>query len=352
MASTTAMPVAVLGSTGYTGAELLRLLRGHPRAKLTYVGGRSRQGESLAQVYPHLGPDADLRIDAIDADKVAAHARAVFCALPHAASMTIVKELRARNLTVFDLSADFRLRDRATYEHWYGPHTAAELLAEAIYGLPELYARQITGCDLIAVPGCYPTASILALAPLLKAGLIDPGLLLVDAKSGVSGAGRAPTQASHYPEAAEGIRAYKVGGQHRHTPEILQALSTLSPGKVQLTFTPHLAPLTRGMLVTAYAKSTSAAHTADTARQAANALYPGAPFVHILPEGTNPDTLWVRGTNKVMLSYALDPSTGWFVAQAALDNLVKGASGQAIQCMNVRFGWPETLGLEATAVFP
>lgn len=346
------MPVAVLGSTGYTGAELLRLLRVHPHATLAYVGGRSRQGESLSQVHPQLGPDADLRIDAIDADKVAAHARAVFCALPHAASMTIVKELRARNLTVFDLSADFRLRDQATYERWYGTHTAAELLSQAVYGLPELYANQIATCDLIAVPGCYPTASILALAPLLKAGLVDPGQLLIDAKSGVSGAGRSPSGATHYPETAEGIRAYKVGGQHRHTPEILQALGTLSASKVQLTFTPHLAPLTRGMLVTAYAKATSSQHTADTARQAASALYEKAPFVQILPESSNPDTLWVRGTNRVMLSYTLDPSTGWFVAQAALDNLVKGASGQAIQCMNLRFGWPETSGLEATAVFP
>lgn len=352
MVSTSALPVAVLGSTGYTGMELLRLLLKHPYAALSYVGGRSHVGESLGTVHPQLGPEAGLRIDEIDPDKIAANARAVFCALPHAASMDIVKALRERRLTVFDLSADFRLRDHTTYEQWYGPHTASALLKEAVYGLPELFRHALTQTDLIAVPGCYPTATILALAPLLKAGLIDSSHVIVDAKSGVSGAGRTPTAATHYPDVAEGIRSYKVGGHHRHLPEILQTLNTLSATPVAVTFTPHLVPMTRGMLVTAYAKAITPGLTAQACRQAAREFYVNAPFIRVLPEDQNPDTLWIRGTNHTLLSYTLDPHSGWIIIQSALDNLVKGASGQAIQCMNIRFGWPETASLEATAIFP
>ena len=352
MPNTAALPVAVLGSTGYTGAELLRLLVGHPYAALCYVGGRSRIGEKVGDVHPQLGPTVGLPIGALDPEAIAQCAQVVFCALPHAASMEIVKACRARGLVVFDLSADFRLRDPAVYARWYGPHSAPELLEEAAYGLPELFPEAIPKSDLIAVPGCYPTATLLALSPLIRAKLLDSQNLVGDAESGVSGAGRSPSPATHYPEVSEGIRAYNVGGAHRHIPEILQGLRRISPTPVSMTFTPHLVPMSRGMLVTVYAKALDASMTGAACRDAALAFYAHAPFVHVLEGDQYPDTLWSRGTNRALLSYTVDPSTGWVIAQCAIDNLVKGASGQAIQCMNLRFGWAETTGLESTAVWP
>jgi N-acetyl-gamma-glutamyl-phosphate reductase len=345
------IPVAVVGATGYTGAELLRLLLGHPSARVVRVCGHGKAGQPIASVLPTFAGVLGGEVVAFDAEDVAASALVAFCALPHAASAGVVDALRARGVTVFDLSADFRLRELSTYERTYGPHAAPARLPEAVYGLVELHREALRTADLVAVPGCYPTSAILPLAPLLAQGLVEPDGLIVDAKSGVSGAGRAPTASTHLPEAAEGIRAYKSAGQHRHIPEIEQELGGLAGGVVRVTFTPHLVPMTRGILATAYAAARPGV-TAQACTEAARSFYDGSASVVVLDPGSHPDTLWVRGSNRAHVSYAVDDRTGRVVAQCALDNLVKGAGGQALQAFNVRFGFDEGAGLAATAPWP
>lgn len=343
--------VAVVGATGYTGAELLRLLRQHPGAEVVTVAGHGKAGQPLASVIPTLRGATQQLVESFDADAIAARAQAAFCALPHGASAPIVRQLRERGVVVFDLSADFRLADLAVYRAWYGEHHAPELAAHAVYGLCEFEREAIRHADLIAVPGCYPTASVMALGPLVKHGLVDLASLIVDAKSGISGGGRSPGEAYHFPQAGEGVRAYKVGGLHRHTPEIEQTLSLLAREPVRVTFTPHLVPMTRGILAVAYAKlaqETTREHITELAR----ALYEGSPSVVVLDPGTDPDTLWVRGSNRCFVSYTVDERTQRVVAQAVIDNLVKGASGQALQCFNLRFGFAEGLGISEVGLFP
>jgi N-acetyl-gamma-glutamyl-phosphate reductase len=263
-----------------------------------------------------------------------------------------VKELRARGVVVFDLSADFRLSDLARHEEWYGAHHAPGLVSGAVYGLAELHRDALRRADLVAVPGCFPTASILPLAPLLAKGLVEQGPFVVDAKTGVSGAGRAPSERTHFSETTEGIRAYKIAGAHRHTPEIEQELSRVAGREVRVTFTPVLAPMTRGILATIYARAKPGVDAAACIA-AAREAYAGSPSVYVHPEpGACPDTLWVRGSNRAHLAYAHDARTGWLIAQGAIDNLVKGAAGQAIQCFNLRFGLPEGEGLGAPASWP
>jgi N-acetyl-gamma-glutamyl-phosphate reductase len=342
--------IAVVGATGYTGAELLRLLLAHPSVEVTSVIGQSKAGRPIADVLPSLAGILSGVVESFDADRVAETADAAFCALPHGASAGIVASLHERGLRVFDLSADFRLQDREVYSTWYGEHRAPELFGKAVYGLVELHRAALRDATLVAVPGCYPTAANLALAPLVNAKLISTEGIIVDAKSGVSGAGRSPSEKTHLPESSEGIRAYKLIS-HRHTPEIEQELSRLSNQSVQVLFTPHLVPMTRGILSTAYAV---AAPGVDAARctEAARALYEGSPSVVVLDAGSAPDTLWVRGSNRVHVSYTFDPRTGRIIALSAIDNLVKGASGQAIQCMNVSYGLPEGEGLMQAAQWP
>jgi N-acetyl-gamma-glutamyl-phosphate reductase len=343
--------VAVIGATGYTGAELLRLLVGHPSVEITRVVGHGTAGKPVAQVLPSLAGILSGDVKSFDADDVAAHADAAFCALPHGASAPIVKELRARGVKVLDLSADFRLRDLAVHAQWYGDHHASELAAAAVYGSAELHREELRSADLIAVAGCYPTASTFAVAPLLAAQLVEPDGIVVDAKSGVSGAGRSPTASTHLPETAEGIRAYKTAGTHRHTPEIEQELSRVAGRPIRVLFTPHLVPMTRGILASAYL--TARMHsTAERCTEAARSFYAGSPSVVVLDAGANPDTLWVRGSNRVHLSYAYDARTERILAQATIDNLVKGAAGQAIQCFNIRFGLDEGAGLGAAPMWP
>ncbi|NOY93584.1 MAG: N-acetyl-gamma-glutamyl-phosphate reductase [Deltaproteobacteria bacterium] len=344
--------IAIVGASGYTGVELARILVAHPRVDWIAAVGRSSVGRKLADDLPSLRGVVDLEVEAFDAASLARRTDAVFCALPHGQSAPIVDELRGHGLTVLDLSADFRLRDREIYEQWYGPHAAPERLAEAVYGLVELSRERLKTADLIAVPGCYPTASILAVAPLLRAELVSPEGLVIDAKSGVSGAGRSPSRAAHLPECAGGVRAYKVGGAHRHIPEIEAALSEISGVALRVTFTPHLVPMTRGILSTVYATAANPALDAEACTEAARALYADSPSVVVLDPGASPDTLAVRGSNRAHLSYAVDGRTGRVIAQAAIDNLVKGAAGQAVQCLNVRFGLSEGLGLPAVAVWP
>jgi N-acetyl-gamma-glutamyl-phosphate reductase len=341
----------IVGGTGYTGAELLRLALGHPAIELVAVVGNTTANKPIAEVLPSMRGIFDGVVEAFDVDSIAARAEVAFCALPHAASAEAVSALRNRGLTVFDLSADFRFDDRATYEALYGAHPVPELLREAVYGLVELQREAISTADLVAVPGCYPTASILALAPLLETGLIQAQGIVIDAKSGVSGAGRALSSGTHYPEAAEGVRAYK-SGVHRHGPEIEQALSRTAGTSVRVTFVPHLVPMTRGILATCYAEPTGSESTPDAFTQAARDRYEGSPSVLVLEPGEHPDTLWVRGSNRVHLSYTMDPRSGKAIAFSAIDNLVKGAAGQALQCMNVRFGLVEGMGLSAPAEWP
>jgi N-acetyl-gamma-glutamyl-phosphate reductase len=258
---------------------------------------------------------------------------------------------------VVDLSADYRLADPKVYAAWYGEagatdHPYPELLAEAVYGVPELWREEVRGARLVAAPGCYPTSAILATAPLLRGGLIEPAGIIIDAKSGASGAGRSPGQATHLPEAGEGVRPYKVAGTHRHTPEIEQALARVAAGPVTVTFTPHLLPMSRGILTCVYARPTDPGRSAAAYREAMEAAYASEPFVTVLPPGRLPDTAHLRGSNRVHLAVELDERAGLVVAFAALDNLVKGAAGQAIQCANLIHGIEESAGLDAIGLFP
>jgi N-acetyl-gamma-glutamyl-phosphate reductase len=354
------VPVAIVGASGYTGAELMRILARHPGVRVVQVMAKRAAGQRVVDVFPHLAsaPElAALTITAFDAGALAAQARLVFTALPHGESAGVVGELRGKRLVVVDLSADFRLRDAAAWSTWYADaehaaHPAAELLAEAVYGLPERHRADLRNAHLIAVPGCYPTAAILAAAPLISAGLVHPDGIVVDAKSGVSGAGRSPAQATHLPEAGEGVRPYKVGGAHRHTPEIEQELGDAAGKDLRVLFTPHLLPMSRGILACVYARPTDPGRPPIAYRDALAAAYAGEPFVQVLGPGALPDTAHVRGSNQAHVTAVFDPRTNLVLAMAAIDNLVKGASGQAVQCMNLALGLPETTGLEQLALFP
>ncbi len=348
--------VGILGAAGYTGGELVRLIHRHPRLELTYVAAQTRAGQVLEQALPStfgvpgLGELLLESFDPARADEVAERCDVVFTALPHAKSAEAGKALLEAGLRVVDLSADFRLRDPAVYEAWYGEHPAKELCAQAVYGLPELHREKLRGAHLIAAPGCYPTSAILALAPLLRGGLVRAEGIVIDAKSGVSGAGRTPSAATHFPEAGEGLRPYKVAGTHRHTPEIEQELSLVSGKQVRVIFTPHLVPMSRGILTTAYAQAEEGT-TADACRQAARDLY-GQGLVTVLDEERLPDTLFVRGSARAHVAYALDSRTGTVLAMSAIDNLARGSSAQAIQALNVAMGWPDAEGLPEVALFP
>jgi N-acetyl-gamma-glutamyl-phosphate reductase len=330
---------AIIGASGYTGAELVRLLLGHPGVELAGLHARASAGQPIAALFPQLAGVLDRTVEPVDLDAIAARADVAFSALPHGESAPIVAGLVERGLRVLDLSADFRLHDPEAHRTWYGADHAPALRPRAVYGLPERHRDAIRGASLVAVPGCYPTATILAAFPLLE--LVD-GPLIVDAKSGVTGAGRTPTAATHFPEVAEGIRPYKVAGTHRHTAEMEQELG------VRLTFTPHLVPMSRGILACVYARPRA---PADFHAAVARA-YAGEPFITVLPAGAVPDTAHVRGSNRAHISVHLDRRAELVVAMAAIDNLVKGAAGQAIQCMNLVLGLPETTGLAGVAAFP
>ncbi len=343
--------VAIVGASGYTGVELARLLTGHPHVELTAATSRKYAGKPLASVFPSLRGCTDLLCENLGPEELLDRADFFFTAVPHGTAMDIVPALLAAGRKVVDLSADYRLRDLTVYEQWYQDHSSADLFQEAVYGLPELYRQQIRDCRLLANPGCYPTSVILGLAPLLRENLIDPGTLVIDSKSGTSGAGRAANVATLFCEVTDGFRPYKVGGTHRHIPEMEQELSLLAGSTVRISFTPHLLPVSRGILSTMYA-----ACRTPLACEAVQALYEEAygdePFVRVCAAGTLPATQHVRGSNFCDIAVTVDSRTNRVIVTSAIDNIVKGASGQAVQNMNLMNDFEETCGLTGLPFFP
>lgn len=335
--------IGVIGGSGYTGAELLRLCHGHPQLEVAWATGDSQAGTRVADLYPSLAAgygDATFRTWS---PELVSGVDLVLCAMPHGASQAVVPDLVAAGMPVVDLAADFRLLDVVAYERWYGEaHTAPELLGRLAYGLPELNRTAIAKADGVAAPGCYPTAAALALAPLVRAGLVEPRGVVVDAASGVSGAGRAPKPATHFSAANESFAAYGLL-THRHTPEIEQATGA------QVLFTPHLAPMTRGILATCYARPTGPTSTDELVGFLADA-YRDEPFVVVGTQSPSTKATW--GSNSAHLTARYDDRTGWVVVLCALDNLVKGASGQALQCANILLGLDEGLGLSPVGSYP
>ncbi len=345
------LKVAVAGASGYTGGELLRLLALHPYVKVVAVTSEKSSGKPITQLFPSLSRFYDLTLEPLSSGIVAGDADFVFMALPHGTSASPVSEFVKMGKMVVDLSADFRLKDPLVYEEWYGvKHTAAPLLQSAVYGLPELYRSRIKGAALVANPGCYPTSAILGIAPLMKHGLHNGGKIIIDAKSAISGAGRSPSLAFHYPEANEGMEAYKVG-THRHIPEIEQVLSDISGSTVRACFVPHIIPANRGLLSTSYVPSDFKGGAADIAALYRE-FYSGEAFVRVLDAGSQPNIREVRGSNFCDIGVAIDKRNGYIIVTSAIDNLVKGASGAAIQNMNLMKGFEETAGLMYPGLFP
>lgn len=345
------LKVAIIGASGYTGVELLRILYGHPEVAVTCVTSEQSAGKRLADVFPSLRSRYDLVLENLEPVRVADRADFIFTALPHKAAMEVVPTFLELGKQVVDLSADYRLRDAKEYEAWYEPHMNPALLKKAIYGLPELRRDKIAGAELVANPGCYPTSIILGLAPLLKKKLIKLETIIADAKSGVSGAGRSAKVDNLYCEVNDGFKAYGVGGVHRHIPEIEQELSLLAGEQFQISFTPHLVPMDRGILSTIYASPVVDLSTAELVKLYHD-FYKGEAFVRVLPENCFPSTGHVRGSNFCDIGLTVDQRTGRVIVVSAIDNLIKGASGQAIQNMNIMNGFPENLGLESLALFP
>jgi len=345
------LKVAIVGASGYTGVELLRILYCHPEAAVTCVTSEQSAGKRISDVFPALRGRCDLVLENLEPVRVAEQAEFIFTALPHKAAMEVVPTFLSLGKRVVDLSADYRLQDAQEYEKWYEPHMSPGLLKKAVYGLPELKRARIAGADLVANPGCYPTSVILGLAPLLKKKLIDPATIIADSKSGVSGAGRSAKVDNLFCEVNDGFKAYGVGGIHRHIPEIEQELSHLAGKKVVISFTPHLVPMDRGILSTIYAVPAESATAADLLT-VYNDFYKGEPFVRVHPGGSFPSTAFVRGSNFCDIGLTVDQRTGRVIVVSAIDNLVKGASGQAVQNMNIMCGFPENMGLEVLPLFP
>jgi N-acetyl-gamma-glutamyl-phosphate reductase len=343
--------VAIAGASGYTGVELLRLLLQHPLTKVVALVAETHSNQPIGEVFPSLAGFLDLACLPLDTAKLAAEAEFVFLALPHKTSMAVGEDLIQRGTRVLDLSADYRLKDVAAYPRWYGmEHVAPHLLKEAVYGLPELHRAEIAEARLVAVPGCYPTGAVLGLAPLIAEGLVDPDSVIIDAISGVSGAGRKAELPYHYSEVNESLKAYGVA-THRHTPEIEQELSRLAGREVTVSFTPHLAPLTRGILTTITASLQSQRASGDLL-PLYRKFYREAPFVRVLAEGRLPETKHVLHSNFCDIGLVSDARTGRVIVVTAIDNLVKGASGQAVECFNLMAGMDQRAGLWIPGLFP
>jgi len=344
------MKVSIIGATGYAGAELLRLLAGHPEAEVVHLTSESYTGKPVSEVYPHLAALYDQRLESLDnIEAIGADSDFIFIGLPAGHAMEIGRKLSGKPVRIIDLGADYRFRDTAVYETWYKVrHTHPD--ARRAYGLAELYREEIRTAPIIGNAGCYTTASILALAPLVKKGLVDIRTIIVDAASGVSGAGRSAKLPNHFPELYDNYKAYGAVS-HRHTPEIEQALSDLGGEVVTLNFTPHLVPMSRGILATAYATLCDGV-TGESVDEAFHSLYDDEFFIRLRGRGSYPETKYVRGSNFCDLGWHIDPRTHRVIVFSAIDNLVKGAAGQAVQNFNIACGFDETLGLKMVPVYP
>jgi N-acetyl-gamma-glutamyl-phosphate reductase len=342
---------AIVGSTGYGGVELIRLLESHPNVTVTSVISSSNAGSPIAEGYPHLTEIRTDLLDGIDVEHIRSKADVVFLATPHGISMKLAPELLEAGLKVIDLSGDFRLKSGDVYREWY-KHEPAEqaLIDRAVYGLAEVYGKEVAGADFIANPGCFTTTALLGLYPAVKAGWINPDSIIIDAKSGVSGAGRGLNLSSHYSEINENFKAYKIN-KHQHTPEIEQVLSEAAGRRVITTFTTHMVPMTRGIMCTMYATLNDKRTSGDFV-ELYRQFYEGRKFVRVRPVDSWPATKEVLGTNYCDIGFSVDERTGRVTFISVIDNLVKGAAGQAIQNLNLLMNWDETLGLQFTPVYP
>ena len=344
--------IGIIGASGYGGVQLVRLLLEHPGVDIVYLGGDSSAGKQYGSIYPHLAHCVDLNIEKIDLDEVGDRCEAVFLGLPNGLACDLAPSLLKKGCKVLDLSADYRFSNLDTYTAWYKKEREDyETASAAIYGLPELYREQIKQSQLIGCPGCYPTASLLALAPLLKQGLVDPSTAIIDAKSGTSGGGRQAKTNMLLAEADNSLGAYGVAS-HRHTPEIEQICSALARQEVTVQFTPHLIPMVRGILSTVYATLRDPGLVREDLITIYNAFYRSSPFIKVLPSGIYPQTKWACGTNLAYIGIQVDSRTGRVIVLSAIDNLIKGQAGQAIQCMNLMMGLDEDLGLPKLSFYP
>jgi len=341
--------VAILGASGYTGSDLLRLLLIHPNVEVTYLTADKHSGKLISDVFPNLRDLIDLELQPLDPNSIPGDVDIVFCALPHGKSASIVKELFNRSIHIIDLGADFRL-SYENYKKWYGEHPCPDLISEAVYGITELKKSDIARAKLVANPGCYPESAILGLAPLLQRRLIDEESIIIDSKSGVSGAGRSPELSYLFCEVNEGIKAYKVG-EHRHTPEINEVLSEYTGTEVSVSFTPHLIPMDRGILSTIYVRLKDGLKSSELLDEY-DEFYDGEKFIRIRNENEFPSTVEVRGSNFCDIGIKSDPAKKTAIIISVIDNLVKGASGQAIQNMNVMMEFDESTGLDLPPLFP
>jgi N-acetyl-gamma-glutamyl-phosphate reductase len=342
--------VGIIGATGYTGVELLRLLLHHPEIEVTALTSQKYAGVPIDQVFPSLMKRLPLKCEELNVDQISKKANFIFTAVPHKTAMEVVPLFYRQGKKVVDLSADFRLKDAAIYGKWYQKHTSSDLLSESVYGLPELHREKIRNAKIVGNPGCYPTGALIGLIPLVKKGLISLENIVIDAKSGVSGAGRDMVLESLFCEVNEGVKAYKIFA-HRHTPEIDQELSQLVQKEIKVTFVPHLIPMDRGILSTVYVrliKKMEIEELLNTFQED----YREEPFIRVYPKGKLPNTKDVRGSNFCGIGAMVSEPDDRAVIVTAIDNLVKGASGEAVQNMNIMLGFPETMGLDVLPLFP
>lgn len=344
------MRVAVVGASGYTGLETVRIVLRHPELELCVVTSEQRAGQPMGECFPALRGLTDLEFEANDPASLAGRVDAAFCCLPHAASAQTVAAIRKLGIVALDISADFRLRDPAVYKQWYGEHKAPELFGQGVYGMPEVYREQIKSAELIAAPGCYPTGALLPMRPFLCAGVVETDGIFVDSKSGVSGAGRSLQDGFLFAELDGNSHAYKVAS-HRHMPEMEQEASVAAGSPVTITFVPYLIPTIRGIVTSVLMRGRGGLTTA-AAHEILATAYADEPFVRVLPIGEAPKLQSVKGTNFCDVGVTVDEHTGNVVALSAIDNLVKGSGGQAVQCLNIMNGWTETKGLTEMAPVP
>lgn len=343
--------ISVVGATGYAGAELVRILSKHPEAEIVHLVSKSYAGQKMSDIYESFMNICDIKLEGMDVNKIASDSDVVFTALPHGASKEIIPAIAEKGVKIIDFSADYRYKDPEIYKQWYGTeHGSPQLLGKSVYGLCELYRNEIAGAAIIGNPGCYTTCSILALAPLVENKLIDFKSIVIDAKSGVTGAGRSEALDYSFCECTENMKAYKIA-KHRHTSEIEQELSALAGEEIVLSFTPHLIPLKRGVLATCYAELRDKSYSAQQLIDLYKSYYKDDYFIRIYDCGKLPETHHVAGSNFVDMGLAVDERTGRVIVVSCIDNIVKGAAGQAVQNMNIMFGLPESMGIDNPAFY-